>query len=314
MKRKRSRVRLERATSPPRRSRCPGSRRCCCRAGCAPNSSPASSMGTPWERNRRARKLRCCRARRARTSGLDDGALLAAVPGEVVVVAVGVALAVLPVVLVVVGDEVGEGEAVVAGEEVDGVPGRAAGAAVEVGAAGEPRGQELRHAGVALHEAAHLVAEAAVPLGPPAPAREAAHLVEPGRVPRLGDELHVGHDRVGGDRLEQRRVRQHLAVAAPPEDRGEVEAEAVDVHLGHPVAQRGQDLVAHHRVVAVERVAAARVVEVPPRLRVEEVVGRVVEAAPAEGGAPLVALAGVVEDDVEDHLEARLVEAPSPST
>ena len=106
----------------------------------------------------------------------------------------------------------------------------------------------------------------------------------------------------------QRRVRQHLAVAAAPEDRGEVEAEAVHVHLGHPVAQRRQDLEAHHRVVAVERVAAAGVVEVLPGLRLEQVVGRVVEPAPAEGGAALVALAGVVEDDVEDHLDARLVE------
>ena len=70
------------------------------------------------------------------------GPLLAAVPGEVVVVAVGVALAVLPVVLVVVGDEVGEGEAVVAGQEVDRVPGRAVRAPVEVGAAGEPRREQ----------------------------------------------------------------------------------------------------------------------------------------------------------------------------
>ena len=186
--------------------------------------------------------------------------------------------------------------------------GRAVGAPVEVGAAGEPRREQPRHPRVALHEAAHLVAEPPVPLGPAAPAREAAHLVEPGRVPRLGDELHVGHHRVPGDRLEQRRVRQHLAVAAAPEDRGQVEAEAVHVHLGHPVAQRGQDLEAHDRVVAVEGVPAARVVEVPPGLRVEEVVGRVVEPAPAEGGAPLVPLAGVVEDDVEDHLDPRLVQ------
>ncbi len=65
---------------------------------------------------------------------------------------------------------------------------------------------------------------------------------------------------------------------------------------------------AHDRVVAVHRVAAAGVVEIAPRLRIEQVVGRVVEPAPAEGRAALVALAGVVEDDVEDDLDARLVQ------
>ena len=252
--------------------------------------------------------MRCCRCRSAVDLEARGRPLLAAVPGEVLGVAVGVSLPVLPVVPVVVGDEVGEGEAVVGGQEVDRVPGRAVLPPVEVGAAGEPCREQPRHPRIALHEAAHLVAEPPVPLGPAAPAREAAHLVEPGRVPRLGDELHVGHHRVPGDRLEQRRVRQHLAVAAAPEDRGQVEAEAVHVHLGHPVAQRGQDLEAHHRVVAVEGVPAARVVEVPPGLRLEEVVGRVVETTPAERGSPLVTLARVVEDDVEDHLDPRLVQ------
>ena len=235
-------------------------------------------------------------------------ALLAAVPREVRGMAVGVALSVLPVVLVVVGDEIGEGEAVVARDEVHRVPRRPVLAVVEVGAAGEPRGEEPRHAGVALDEPAHVVPEVAVPLGPAAPAREAAHLVEAGGVPGLGDELHVGHHRVGRDRLEERRVRKHLAVAAAAEDRRQVEAEAVDVHLGHPVAQCGEDLEAQHRVVAVHRVAAAGVVEVPAGLRLEDVVGRVVEAPPAERGAALVALARVVEHHVEDDLDARFVE------
>jgi hypothetical protein len=52
---------------------------------------------------------------------IDGLALGAAIPGEVVVGAVAVVLAVGLVVLAVVGDEIGEREAVVGGDEVDAV-------------------------------------------------------------------------------------------------------------------------------------------------------------------------------------------------
>jgi hypothetical protein len=46
----------------------------------------------------------------------------------------------------------------------------------------------------------------------------------------------------------------------PAQDRAEIEAEAVDVHLDHPVAQAVLNEAAHDRVVAVEGVAAAGIV------------------------------------------------------
>ena len=140
-----------------------------------------------------------------------------------------------------------------------------------------------RHAGVAAHEAAHVVAELAVPLGPALTGGERAHLVEAGGVPGLGDELGVGEHRILGDALEHRRVGQHLAVLAAAEDRGEVEAEAVDVHLRHPVAQAVDDQLADDRVVAVERVAAAGEVAVGAGLGIEQVVDGVVEPREATG-------------------------------
>ena len=66
---------------------------------------------------------------------------------------------------------------------------------------------------------------------------------------------------------------------------------------------------AHDRVVAVDRVAAAGEVEVAP-VRAEHVIELVVEAAEGIGPAAVVAFAGVVEDDVEDDLDAGRVEGP----
>ena len=47
---------------------------------------------------------------------------------------------------------------------------------------------------------------------------------------------------------------------------GQVEAEAVDVHLQHPVAQAVHDQLQHARVLHVERVAAAGEVHVVARV------------------------------------------------
>ena len=53
-----------------------------------------------------------------------------------------------------------------------------------------------------------------------------------------------------------------LAGLVARQDRREIEAEAVDMHLGHPVAQAVLDQPAHDRLVGIERVAAAGVVGV----------------------------------------------------
>ena len=167
------------------------------------------------------------------------GRPLDAVVGAAVVVgAVAALLAVGLVVLALVGHEVGEGEAVVRGDEVD-RRGRGAGGPVEVRGAGDP-GDDPRERAVAAPEVAHVVAEPPVPLRPRGP--EAAHLVAlAGGVPGLGDQLDRREHRVRGDVGEQRRGRVEAAAAGSSQGRGEVEAEAVDAHRRHPVAQGVDD-------------------------------------------------------------------------
>ena len=194
-----------------------------------------------------------------------------------------------------------------AGHEVDAVIRFARAGLVEVGAAQQARRQRRGHACVALHELAHIVAEDAVPLRPSSPRRQCSHLVQTGRVPGFGDQLGIGQHGIVGHGLQQRRVLQHAAVLPATKDRCQVEAEAVHVHLGDPVAQAIDDEVAHHRVVAVHRVAASGVVQVLAGLGIEDVVGRVVDAAKRPGWPVLVALGGVVEHHVEDDFDAGLV-------
>jgi hypothetical protein len=91
--------------------------------------------------------------------------------------------------------------------------------------------------------------------------------------------------------------------------RREVEAEAVDVHLGDPVAQRVHEQLQHVRVAHVERVAGPRVVHVVATVVGDQaVVGGVVGALVRQRRTHVVALGGVVVDDVEDHLDPGVVE------
>ena len=248
-----------RAPSRPTRSRCPGTRRCCCRAGCGRSRRRPSSIGTPCESSSVVRKLRCWRSRSARTSGSSVGPLDAAVPGAVVVGAVAVALEVGLVVLLVVGDEVGQREAVVRGDEVDRGGRVAAVGLVEIARAREARG-ERGHARLAAPDVAHRVAVEAVPLRPEH--REVADLIAArAEIPGLGDQLDLREHRVLVDDVEERREPVDVVELAR-QRRGEIEAEAVDVAVDDPVAQRVHDQPQHARMHRVEAVAGAREVHV----------------------------------------------------
>ena len=236
-------------------------------------------------------------------------ALDAAVPRAVVRLAVVVVLAVGLVVLLVVGHEVAQREAVVGGDEVDRRRGPAGVGLVQVGAAGEAVAELGQRGRLAPPEVADGVAVAAVPLRPQR--REVADLVAAlADVPRLGDQLHLRHDRILLDEVEERRQPVD-GVQLAGQRRRQVEAEAVDVHLGHPVAQAVHDQLQHVGVAHVEAVAGAREVHVVAGIVVHDaVVGEVVDAAHRQHRPHVVALGGVVVDDVEDDLDAGRCAAP----
>jgi len=151
------------------------------------------------------------------------------------------------------------------------------------------------------------VAVLAVPLGPQR--REAAHLVAAlAHVPRLGDQLDLADHRVLVDQVEERGEPVDR-VELPGQRRGEVEAEAVDVHLEHPVPQRVHDQPQGLVRADVEAVPGAGGVVVELRLVGHHpVVVEVVDAAERQRRAEVVALGGVVVDHVEDDLDPRPVQ------
>src|SRR5262252_6766803 len=117
------------------------------------------------------------------------------VPAPIIVGTVTVVFTVRLVVLVVVGDQVVQGEAIVTRHEVDTLFGLAFLVPVYLGAAKQAVGKTSHRPLVATEKAADIVAEPTVPLLPTVP-NKAAHLIQTGRIPRLGNEFRAGQGRV----------------------------------------------------------------------------------------------------------------------
>ena len=243
--------------------------------------------------------------------GQDPGivglALDAVILRPIVALAVTVALAIGLVVLLLVGDEVGQREPVVGRDEVDARMGTTAVRGVQVGTSGQAVAEVRQRLGRAAPEVPDRVPIAAVPLRPGR--REVADLVAAlADIPGLGDQLHLVDHRVLVDEIEECREPVHLVEFA--RERGcKIEPEAIHVHLTDPVAEAVHDQLEAVRVTDIKGVAGARVVHVAPSVMGHEtVVGRVVDALERQHRTEIVALGRVVVDDVEDHLDVGCVE------
>src|ERR1700740_3126621 len=86
--------------------------------------------------------------------------------------------------------------------------------------------------------------------------------------------------------------------------RSEIKAESVDVHVKHPVTEAVHDKLQHTRMAHVQRIAGAGVVDIVAGIVGDgTVVKRIVDAAERERGPELIALGGVIVDNIEDYLD-----------
>ena len=231
---------------------------------------PAQDHRDPLAQEQRGQEVAALAGAQLPDGGVVGGALDAVVGRAVVVGAVPVVLAVGLVVLAVVRDQVEQGEAVVRGDEVERGGGPPTAVAVDVAGARQAR-REVGQRGLgAAPEIAHRVAVAPVPLAPAR--REVAHPVSArADVPGLRDQLDAREHGVLADGGQEERVGIEVA-RAPAEGGRQVEAEAVDVHLLHPVAERVHHQAQRLGAMDVEGVAAPGVVHVQARIVLEAIV------------------------------------------
>ena len=122
---------------------------------------------------------------------------------------------------------------------------------IEIPGAGDPADRSVSHAVIAFEKITQVIPVTAIPLCPPAPGWEAAHLVEPAGIPRFCDQLHIAEDRIAGQALQKRRLFHRHSVLISTEDTGQIETESVHMVGSGPVTQAVQDQLAHDGVIAV---------------------------------------------------------------
>ena len=189
----------------------------------------------PCENSSVASRLRFCRSRSALIFGSSVGPstpwfqLWLLEWPSLVVLAIGL------VVLVVVRDQIVQREAVMGGDEIDAGP-RPASALLEEVADPVTRRRKFRQlALVALPIAPHGIAIAVVPLRPAG--REAADLIAAGAdVPGLGDQLDPRQDGVLAAGVEEAAALVE-AMRLAAQDRRQIEAEAIHLHLRRPSSE-----------------------------------------------------------------------------
>ena len=240
--------------------------------------------------------------------GIGGWPLGSAIPTVVRVVAVAVFLPVGFVVLLVMAHEVAQCEAVMAGDEIQARTRAAAVVAVEIAAAGKACGEFSNTRARAFPEAADAIPVAPVPFCPKD--GEVADLIPiRAEIPRFGDEFHIREDGILVDDVEKGSEAIHLP-QFPRQRAREIETEAIDMHFLNPVAEGIHDELEHTRVGDIQGISAAREIDVARSVGIESVVAGIVDAAHGEDGAGVVALGGVVIDDIENHFDPCRVEHP----
>src|SRR5580704_3920135 len=190
------------------------------------------------------------------------------------------------------------------GNKVDAGIGTPATVRVQIARTGNAISQVAQESSITLPIGTNCIPIAIVPFCPAH--GEVSDLISSfAKVPGFGNQLDLREHRILMDDVEESSQAINLMKFAG-ESGGEVEAEAVHVHLKNPVAQTIHDQLQYTRMPHVQGVSGACVIPVIARIiRHKAVVSAIVDALQRKRGPQMVALGGVVIDNVENHFQSR---------
>ena len=160
---------------------------------------------------------------------------------------------------------------------------------------------------VPLQVPSERITVSSVPFSPAVAGRKTSYLIEPSRVPCLGNKLHITENRVIGDQLQERRICQGRSVCITSEDSCKVKSEAVDTIVDSPVAQTLQNIHPDHRVVAVQCIAASTEIIIIS-VWSQHIAELVVKAFEGEDRSVFIPFGSVVKDNIQDDLNTIFVQ------
>ena len=225
----------------------------------------------------------------------------------VVVVSISISLTVGIVVLVFVAYQIVHGKAVMGRHKVNATVRCSARLLVQIGGAAQASRHGSDHASVTAPVAPNVIAVATVPLCPTQIA-ERPDLVSTRSIPRFGDDFGVRQHRILSNQIHQRWVRHQVPVAIARKDARKIKSEPIDMVVMYPMSQAMENELAANRMVAIECVTATGVVAVVCSARIEDVVDLILKSFKGQNRAAFIAFAGMIENHVENHFDACLMQ------
>src|ERR1700723_408759 len=178
-----------------------------------------------------------------------------AIPTPVIVIAVAIVFAIRFVVFFVVTDQILQREAIMRRDEIDAGIGTPPAMCIEIARTRDAISEISHNSSVALPIRAHGIAVAIVPLRPTY--GEIPDLIAAfSQVPGFRNQFYLREYRVLMDDVEKSAQSIDFMKFAG-QRRGEIEPEAIHVHLQNPVAQAVHDQLQHARMLLVQRISCA---------------------------------------------------------
>ncbi len=160
----------------------------------------------------------------------------------------------------VVADQILQREAIMSGYKIYAGIGTASAVGVKIAGSGEAVRQVADRPGIALPIRADSIAVTIVPLRP-AHGKISYLISTLAQVPRLGNQFHLGKHGVLMDDVEKRSQTIDFVKLAG-QSRSKIEAEAIDVHIQHPIPQAIHNELQDPGMPHIERISGAGIVAV----------------------------------------------------
>ena len=242
--------------------------------------------------------------------------LRSAVPAPVVACAVGIVPSIGFIVFRIVRIQIVQRESIVTSQKIHtGIVARIPFvavlrvSAVQISRSGYTPRRSPRLPEIAFQVTAQTIPVSSVPLCPAPVCRKLSDLIHAAGIPCFRDQLYITQNRIERQTFQKRRIVHRRTVRISPEDACQIKPESVDPVVDRPILQTFQDHLPHHRMVAVQSIAAAAEIVIVP-IRRQHIINLIVKSFETKCGTFFISLRGVIEHNVQDHFDPILMQLP----
>ena len=196
-----------------------------------------------------------------------------------------------------------------AGEEIDGRIIAFILTGIEIQGTRESAGRRLGKPVISFQKTSHVIPVFSIPLRPAGERRKTAHLIKSAGIPGLRNEFHIPENGIFREIFQKRRLIHGGTVFIPSQNTCQIKPESIHMVFNGPVTQAFQDQLLHHRMIAVQRIAAAAEIIIPASRR-QHIINPVIKTFKRKDRPFFISFRRMVEHYIQDHLDPAGIQFP----